>query len=156
MSMKCALLSVYDKTGITQFAGELARLGIKIISTGGTAKALAQEDIPHQQVEEVTTFPEILDGRVKTLHPHIHAGILFRRNLETDQKKLEELGIEPVDLVAVNLYPFARTAADPHASLNEVLEMIDIGGPAMLRSAAKNFRWVLPVCQPSSYVASNS
>lgn len=151
-SPKFALLSVYDKTGITEFARNLHRLGIKIISTGGTSKALAAEGIPHQQAEEITSFPEIMDGRVKTLHPHIHGGILFRRNVESDQQKLRELRINPIDIVAVNLYPFARTAADPSASLEDVLEMIDIGGPAMLRAAAKNYPWVLPICQPSKYV----
>lgn len=151
MSIKRAVLSVYDKTSITEFAADLVRLGVEIVSTGGTSKALASAGITHQQVEEVTSFPEIMDGRVKTLHPHIHAGILSRRDREEDQSLLKELGIVPIDLVAVNLYPFARTAADPRASLEDVLEMIDIGGPAMLRAAAKNFRGVLPICKPSSY-----
>lgn len=151
MSLHRALLSVYDKTSITDFARDLVRLGIEIVSTGGTSRALAQENIPHRQVDEITSFPEIMDGRVKTLHPHVHAGILYRRDVESDRERLSELGIGPIDLVAVNLYPFARTAADSNASLSDVLEMIDIGGPAMLRAAAKNFPWVLPICQPSRY-----
>jgi phosphoribosylaminoimidazolecarboxamide formyltransferase/IMP cyclohydrolase len=151
MSVKRALLSVYDKTGIAEFAAELVRLNVEILSTGGTAKALENAGIPHKKVEEITGFPEIMDGRVKTLHPKIHGGILARRHMEGDLRQLDELGIEPLDLVCVNLYPFARTAADPHASLDDVLEMIDIGGPAMLRAAAKNFKWVLPVCNPSHY-----
>jgi phosphoribosylaminoimidazolecarboxamide formyltransferase/IMP cyclohydrolase len=151
MKISRALLSVYDKTGIVEFARKLTELGVAILSTGGTATALQQAGVPHLRVDEVTSFPEILGGRVKTLHPAIHAGILFRRNLEEDSRKLAELGIKPIDLVAVNLYPFARTAADPHAEEETVIEMIDIGGPAMLRSAAKNHRWVLPVCKPARY-----
>ncbi len=151
MAVKRALLSVYDKTGVTEFAAELVRLDVEILSTGGTAKALETAGIPHRKVEEITGFPEIMDGRVKTLHPKIHGGILARRRVEGDLRQISELDIEPIDLVCVNLYPFARTAADPHASLDDVLEMIDIGGPAMLRAAAKNFKWVLPVCNPSRY-----
>ncbi len=151
MAIRTALISVYDKTGITEFAAELHGLGVKIISTGGTSKALQTAGIPHQQVEEITGFPEIMDGRVKTLHPHVHGGILARREVNSDLDKIAELGIGPIDLVAVNLYPFARTAANPNASLSDALEMIDIGGPAMLRAAAKNFRGVLPVCKPAAY-----
>ncbi|TKJ41251.1 bifunctional phosphoribosylaminoimidazolecarboxamide formyltransferase/IMP cyclohydrolase [candidate division LCP-89 bacterium B3_LCP] len=151
MQIKNALISVYDKTKVTDFARDLVRLDVNIISTGGTSKALSQENIPHRQAEEITNFPEILDGRVKTLHPHIHAGILFRRNLEDDKKCLTDLGIDSIDLIAVNLYPFARTAADPNASHEDVLEMIDIGGPSMLRAAAKNYPFVLPICIPSRY-----
>jgi phosphoribosylaminoimidazolecarboxamide formyltransferase / IMP cyclohydrolase len=151
MSMQRALLSVYDKTGIIEFARDLVRLGVQVISTGGTSKALAQNGIVHLRVDEVTGFPEILDGRVKTLHPAIHAGLLFRRDREEDLQSITKLGIQPLDMVAVNLYPFARTAADPKARPEDVIEMIDIGGPSMLRSAAKNFRWVLPVCRPARY-----
>jgi phosphoribosylaminoimidazolecarboxamide formyltransferase/IMP cyclohydrolase len=151
MAIKRALLSVYDKTGITEIAAELVRLGVEIISTGGTSKALQTAGIPHKQVEEITNFPEIMDGRVKTLHPHVHGGILARRDFEEDTDKLAELGIDTIDIIVVNLYPFARTAADPKAALEDVLEMIDIGGPSMLRAAAKNFHWVLPVCLPSTY-----
>ncbi len=151
MSPPRALLSVFDKTGIIEFAGALVRLGFQVISTGGTSKALQESQIPHLRVDEVTKFPEMLDGRVKTLHPAVHGGILFRRDREEDRQALAQQGIEPLDIVAVNLYPFARTAADPHASLETVIEMIDIGGPAMLRSAAKNYRWVLPICRPQRY-----
>jgi phosphoribosylaminoimidazolecarboxamide formyltransferase/IMP cyclohydrolase len=151
MSSKRALLSVYDKTGIVEFARDLVRLGFQVISTGGTSKTLEQNGISHLRVDEVTGFPEILEGRVKTLHPAIHGGLLFRRDREEDRRSIAKLGIEPLDLVAVNLYPFARTAADPQAKPEDVIEMIDIGGPSMLRSAAKNFRWVLPVCNPSRY-----
>jgi phosphoribosylaminoimidazolecarboxamide formyltransferase/IMP cyclohydrolase len=151
MTIKRALLSVYDKTGITELAAELVHLGVEIISTGGTSRALQTAGIPHKQVEEITNFPEIMDGRVKTLHPHVHGGILARRDVPADADKLAELGINTIDMIVVNLYPFARTAADPKAALSDVLEMIDIGGPSMLRAAAKNFRWVLPVCQPSDY-----
>jgi len=151
MPIKRALLSVYDKTRIVELATDLVKLGVQIISTGGTSRALQQADVPHQRVDEVTGFPEILDGRVKTLHPRIHAGILFRRDHDEDLQSLKKLQIEGIDLVAVNLYPFARTAADPHAKLADVIEMIDIGGPAMLRAAAKNFQWVLPICRPSRY-----
>ncbi len=151
MQIKRALLSVYDKTGIIEFARDLTRLGVQIISTGGTSHALKQSGVPHLRVDEVTSFPEILDGRVKTLHPSIHGGILFRRDRAEDLESIAKLGIEALDLVAVNLYPFSRTAADPHAKLEDVIEMIDIGGPAMLRSAAKNFRWVLPLCRPARY-----
>ena len=151
MAIKRALLSVYDKTGITELAAELVHLGIEIISTGGTSKALQTADIPHKQIEEITNFPEMMEGRVKTLHPHVHGGILARRDVPNDLEILDELGIGTIDMIVVNLYPFARTAADPKAALNDVLEMIDIGGPSMLRAAAKNFHWVLPVCQPAAY-----
>jgi phosphoribosylaminoimidazolecarboxamide formyltransferase / IMP cyclohydrolase len=151
MSIQRALLSVYDKTGIIEFARDLVRLGVQVISTGGTSKALEQNGIAHLPVDEVTGFPEILDGRVKTLHPAIHGGLLFRRDREEDLLSIARLGIEPLDLVAVNLYPFARTAADPKAKPQDIIEMIDIGGPSMLRSAAKNYRWVLPVCRPVRY-----
>ncbi len=153
MSIKRALISVYDKTGVTEFAAQLHQLGVEIISTGGTAKAITSTGIPVRQVDEITGFPEIMSGRVKTLHPHVHGGILARRNIASDMDKLSELNIGTIDLVAVNLYPFARTAADPNADLTDVLEMIDIGGPAMLRAAAKNFLYVLPVCRPSAYEA---
>lgn len=151
MKINRALVSVYDKTGVVEFARKLTDFGVAILSTGGTATALQQAGVPHLRVDAVTSFPEILGGRVKTLHPAIHAGILFRRDMEEDRRTLAELGIEPIDLVAVNLYPFARTAADTHAAPEAVIEMIDIGGPAMLRSAAKNHRWVLPVCRPTRY-----
>ena len=151
MSIKRVLLSVYDKTGIVEFAKGLAALDIQIISTGGTAKALEQAGLKIIKVDQVTGFPEMMDGRVKTLHPKIHGGILYRRNEEGDRKSLKDHGIVGIDLVAVNLYPFARTAADPHASMDDVIEMIDIGGPAMLRAAAKNYQWVLPICRPGRY-----
>lgn len=151
MLIQRALLSVYDKTGIVEFARDLVRLGVQVISTGGTSKTLEQNGIAHLRVDEVTGFPEILDGRVKTLHPAIHGGLLFRRDRQEDRDSIARLGIEPIDMVVINLYPFARTAANPQARPEEVIEMIDIGGPSMLRSASKNFRWVLPVCNPARY-----
>jgi len=151
MTNKRALISVFDKTNITEFAAGLVKLGYEIISTGGTAKALETTGVPLKKVEDITGFPEIMDGRVKTLHPKIHGGILARRNVPSDEEKLAELGIGLIDIVAVNLYPFVRTSADPNASLDDVIEMIDIGGPGMLRAAAKNYRWVLPICRPSDY-----
>ncbi|MFH1735669.1 MAG: bifunctional phosphoribosylaminoimidazolecarboxamide formyltransferase/IMP cyclohydrolase, partial [bacterium] len=151
MAVKRALISVYDKTNVTEFAAGLVKLNYEIISTGGTANALHTAGIPHKKVEEITQFPEIMDGRVKTLHPNVHGGILARRNVPADVQKLEELGIGMIDVVAVNLYPFVRTAANPNASLDDVIEMIDIGGPGMLRAAAKNYRWALPICRPADY-----
>ncbi len=151
--IKRALISVSDKAGIVDLARELAKLEIEIISTGGTAKLLATAGVPVRQVSEVTGFPEILDGRVKTLQPAIHGGILAIRDNPEHQKQLAEHAITPIDLVIVNLYPFRQTISKPDVSLPEAIENIDIGGPTMIRSAAKNYRDVVVVVQPERYAA---
>jgi phosphoribosylaminoimidazolecarboxamide formyltransferase / IMP cyclohydrolase len=146
-----ALISVSDKTGVVDFARGLVDRGFTIISTGGTAKALAAAGLPVTQVSEVTGAPEMMDGRVKTLHPVIHGGILARRHHAGDQAALDRFGIQPIDLVAVNLYPFRETAANRAAPFEDVVENIDIGGPSMIRAAAKNFQDVLVVVEPTDY-----
>jgi len=146
-----AIVSVYDKTGVVDFARGLSELGIEILSTGGTQAALAQAGIPVTSVSDVTGFPEILGGRVKTLHPSIHGGILARRGEARHMEELGRLKIRPVDLVVVNLYPFSETAARPGASQEEILEMIDVGGPTMLRAAAKNYQDVVVLVDPADY-----
>ena len=149
--MRRALLSVSDKTGIVDFARGLAAGGFEIVSTGGTARALADAGVAVVQVSSVTGFPEMMDGRVKTLHPAVHAGILARRDEPGDLRALDDHGIRPVDIVAVNLYPFARVAADPDAGVGALIEEIDIGGPTLVRAAAKNFRDVVVVVDPGDY-----
>lgn len=146
-----ALISVSDKTGVVGFASELAELGWEIISTGGTHTRLLDNGIRVTGISEVTGFPECLDGRVKTLHPAVHGGILAIRDNPAHRQQLSELSIETIDLVAVNLYPFRETVSKPDVSLEEAIENIDIGGPAMLRSAAKNHRDVIVVCDPGDY-----
>jgi phosphoribosylaminoimidazolecarboxamide formyltransferase / IMP cyclohydrolase len=146
-----ALISVSDKTGVVEFARELARLGFELVSTGGTRKHLEAADLPVTGVSEVTGFPEILDGRVKTLHPRIHGGILADRSKAAHTAALAEHGIQRFDLVAVNLYPFASTVARPGIEDAEAIEMIDIGGPAMIRAAAKNFASLAVVVDPGDY-----
>ena len=146
-----AILSVSDKTGIVEFARGLSGLGVELISTGGTAKAVASAGLRVTNVSEVTGFPEMMDGRVKTLHPAVHGGILARRSRPDDLAALERQGIKPVDLVVVNLYPFARTAANPETPFDQLVEEIDIGGPSMVRAAAKNFQDVLVVVDPADY-----
>ncbi len=148
-----ALLSVYDKSGIIDFARELADLGFELVSTGGTFAALESAGLNVTRVSEVTGFPEILDGRVKTLHPSIHGGLLARTELPEHVDQLREHDITPIDLLAVNLYPFEETIAKPNVPEEEAVEQIDIGGPAMLRAAAKNFRNVIVVTDPSDYPA---
>ena len=148
---RLALLSVHDKAGIVDFARALIGSGFTILSTGGTARVLTEARIPVTEVSEHTGFPEMLDGRVKTLHPRIHGGLLARRDRPDHLATLRETGIEPIELVAVNLYPFERTALRPGTTREEVIEMIDIGGPSMLRSAAKNHRDVTVVVDPSDY-----
>lgn len=148
---KRALLSVSDKTGIVDFARGLVAGGFEIVSTGGTARTLAEAGLAVIPVSSVTGFPELLDGRVKTLHPAVHAGILARRGEAGDLRAVETLGIRPVDLVAVNLYPFARVAADPAAGVDALIEEIDVGGPTLVRAAAKNFRDVVVVVEPRDY-----
>ncbi|HZK25603.1 MAG TPA: bifunctional phosphoribosylaminoimidazolecarboxamide formyltransferase/IMP cyclohydrolase [Oscillospiraceae bacterium] len=151
MTTKLALLSVSDKTGIVGFARGLAAQGYTIISTGGTQKTLADAGVPVQSVAEITGFPEILDGRVKTLHPYIHGGILARRDLASHQQQLAEHQIKTIDLVAVNLYPFAATIAKKDVTLAQAIENIDIGGPTMVRSAAKNYKYVTVAVNPARY-----
>lgn len=146
---KRALVSVSDKSGLVAFAKALRLLGIDILSTSGTRRTLAEAGVDVIDIAAVTGFPEIMAGRVKTLHPKIHGGILARR--DADAEAMAEHGIEPIDLVAVNLYPFERTIADPGRSFADAVENIDIGGPAMLRSAAKNHLHVLAVVDPNDY-----
>ncbi|MGB2953164.1 MAG: bifunctional phosphoribosylaminoimidazolecarboxamide formyltransferase/IMP cyclohydrolase, partial [Gaiellaceae bacterium] len=148
-----ALLSVYDKEGLEEFARGLAGLGAELISSGGTAKQLKHAGIVVTTVEEVTEVPEMLGGRVKTLHPRIHAGILAQRDRRDDLAALAEHEIRPFDLVCVNLYPFAEVAGRHGTTEEKAVEMIDIGGPAMLRAAAKNFAHVAPVSSPEQYEA---
>ena len=149
--MPTALLSVSDKTGLVDFARGLNKLGWGLISTGGTAKALRDAGVPVREVSEITKFPEMLDGRVKTLHPAIHGGLLARRDLPDHINALREHGIAPIDLVAVNLYPFEQTAARKDVTPADVIEQIDIGGPSMLRSAAKNYESVTVIVDPADY-----
>ena len=151
MNPVTALLSVSDKTGIVEFARALHGAGVKLLSTGGTAKLLAQADLPVTEVSEVTGFPEMLDGRVKTLHPRIHGGLLARRDLPAHMAALAEHGIAPIDLLVINLYPFAQATARPDCTLDDAIENIDIGGPAMLRAAAKNWPDVAVVIDPADY-----
>jgi phosphoribosylaminoimidazolecarboxamide formyltransferase/IMP cyclohydrolase len=148
-----ALLSVSDKTGLVEFARGLVELGIEIVSTGGTARELADAGIPVRQVSELTGFPEIMDGRVKTLHPKLYAGLLALRDDRRHLRSAEEHEVEFIDLVCVNLYPFERTAAQRGVADAEVVENIDIGGPTMIRAAAKNAQFVAPVVSPESYDA---
>ncbi len=149
MPIGLALFSVSDKTGLVPFAKALAKRGVTILSSGGTAKALAAEGIPVRTVEDYTGSPEVMGGRVKTLHPRVHGGILARAG--TDDADLARLGAQQIDLVVVNLYPFEKVAADPKASLEDLIENIDIGGPSMVRSAAKNHARVTIVCDPKDY-----
>ncbi|MGD8500980.1 MAG: bifunctional phosphoribosylaminoimidazolecarboxamide formyltransferase/IMP cyclohydrolase, partial [Phycisphaerales bacterium] len=146
-----AIISVSDKTGVSDFAQKLSRLGYEIFSTGGTKKALAEAKVPVKSVSEITGFPEILNGRVKTLHPAVHGGLLAKRNLSAHLEELAKNKIELIDLVAVNLYPFVQTVAKEGVSLDEALENIDIGGPTMIRAAAKNFPGVIVVVDPADY-----
>src|SRR4051812_28210145 len=149
--MPRALISVSDKTGIVEFASRLAALKWELVSTGGTAKALRSAGLAPRDIADVTGFPEMLDGRVKTLHPVVHGGLLARRDLPEHMKALEEHDIAPIDLVVVNLYPFRETAAKKGIEPEDVVEQIDIGGPSMLRSAAKNFVSVFVVVDPRDY-----
>ncbi len=148
--IKRALISVSNKSGLVEFARGLSELGVEIVSTGGTAKALQEANVPVTYISDVTGFPEILDGRVKTLHPNVHAGILAQRTPE-HLAQLKELNITPIDLVVVNLYPFKETVAKPDVTLAEAIENIDIGGPTMVRAAAKNYQHVLVVVDPERY-----
>ena len=151
MQVGRALISVFDKTGLDVFARGLSELGVEIVASGGTAAYIGELGIDVVPVEELTDFPELLGGRVKTLHPRIHAGILARRGLESDLDELREHGIGTFDLVCVNLYPFQSVTARRNVREEDAVEMIDIGGPALLRAAAKNFVDVVPVCEASRY-----
>src|SRR3989339_543434 len=151
MKAKRALVSVSDKTGIIDFVKELHKLGLEILSTGGTAKALRDGGLPVKDVSEVTGFPEIMDGRVKTLHPKIHGGLLARRDKPEHLEALQKLEIGLIDLVVINLYPFLKVTADPKVDLETAIENIDIGGPAMLRASAKNYAGVAVITDPADY-----
>ncbi|MBX2812632.1 MAG: bifunctional phosphoribosylaminoimidazolecarboxamide formyltransferase/IMP cyclohydrolase [Myxococcales bacterium] len=149
--MARALISVTDKTGLPEFAEGLVQLGIELVSTGGTARVLKEHHIPHVELQQFTEWPEMLDGRVKTLHPRVHAGILARRSLDTHAAQMQTHGLDYIDLVVVNLYDFHGTVSKPGVGESEVIEAIDIGGPSLLRAAAKNYEDVLVVVHPSNY-----
>ncbi len=151
MPIQRAILSVTDKTGIVEFAAKLAGLKVELVSTGGTAKLLRDAGVPVKDISELTGFPEMMDGRVKTLHPKVHGGILHIRNNPTHVAAAREHGIQPIDMVVVNLYAFEKTASKPGVDFDEIIENIDIGGPSMVRSAAKNFRDVAIVTSPEDY-----
>ena len=151
MQIKRALISVSNKEGVVEFARQLHEAGVEIISTGGTMKAIKEAGIPVTYVSDVTGFPEIMDGRVKTLNPYIHGGILAVRDNAEHVAQMAEHGIKGIDLVAVNLYPFKETIAKPDVTLAEAIENIDIGGPAMVRASAKNFKFVTIVTNPAKY-----
>ena len=151
LALERALISVYDKTGIVEFARELEAMGTEIVSTGGTAKLLRESGVSVRDVSDLTGWPEMLGGRVKTLHPKVHGGILFQRGKEDDRKQVSEHSLAAIDLVVVNLYPFSATAAKPGVTAEELIENIDIGGPAMVRSAAKNFQSVGVVTDAGDY-----
>lgn len=151
MKIKRALISVSDKTGVVDFARALHEAGVEIVSTGGTMKAIKGAGIPVTYVSDVTGFPEIMDGRVKTLNPYIHGGILAVRDNPEHVREMKEHKITGIDLVAVNLYPFKATIEKPGVTLAEAIENIDIGGPAMVRAAAKNFKFVTIVTNPGRY-----
>lgn len=146
-----ALISLTDKTGIEGFAAQLRSLGVEILSTGGTARKLREGGVEVKDVSDFTGFPEMLDGRVKTLHPLVHAGILNQRDNEEHRLQCQRHGIADIDLVAVNLYAFEKAVADPGCSLGDAIENIDIGGPTLLRAAAKNFQHVTVVVDPNDY-----
>jgi phosphoribosylaminoimidazolecarboxamide formyltransferase/IMP cyclohydrolase len=146
-----ALVSVSDKTGVVEFVRQLQEMGVEIISTGGTAKSLSDAGLKVIGISDVTGFPEMLEGRVKTLHPAVHGGILADRTKPDHMQTIENHGIKPIDMVVVNLYPFAQTVAKPGVTLEDAVENIDIGGPSMVRSAAKNFAAVAIVVDPNDY-----
>ena len=146
-----ALISLTDKAGIEDFASQLQEMGVEILSTGGTAKKMRDSGIKVMDVSEFTGFPEMLDGRVKTLHPKVHGGILAQKSNPDHLAQMEAHGLQPIDLIAVNLYAFEKTVADPDCSLADAIENIDIGGPTMLRAAAKNYRDVTVLVDPADY-----
>ncbi len=149
--IKRALISVSDKKGVVDFARELAGMGIEILSTGGTAKSLRDAGVPVIEVSDYTGFPEMLDGRLKTLHPKIHGGLLSRRSNPKDMEDIRKHGINTIDMVVVNLYPFEATISKPNVTFAEAIENIDIGGPTMLRAASKNFQDVAVIVDPGDY-----
>ena len=151
MKISRALISVSDKRGVAEFARALERQGVDIISTGGTADLLRKEKIPVREISSFTAFPEVLEGRVKTLHPRVHGGLLYKRGNAKHEAEARECGFEPIDLVVVNLYPFEATIAKPDVTLAEAIENIDIGGPSMIRSAAKNYESVTVIVDPTDY-----
>src|SRR4030066_1374274 len=151
LSIKRAIISVTDKSGIIEFARQLAGFGIDILSTGGTARTLKEPGIAVTDVSQYTGFPEMMDGRVKTLHPKVHGGILGRRDIQEHMRQMTEHGIEPIDMVVINLYQFDKAVARPDCKFEDAIENIDIGGPSMIRSAAKNFESVAVVTDPSDY-----
>src|SRR3989442_9657091 len=153
MKVRRALVSVHDKAGVVELARALRELGVELLSTGGTARLLRDSGVPVREVADVTGFPEMLDGRVKTLHPKIHGGILARLDSPEHAAALEQHGIPPIDLVVVALYPFEATVARPGVTRAEAMEQIDVGGPAMIRAAAKNHASVAVVTDPSQYEA---
>lgn len=149
--MQRALISLTDKSGIEEFARQLQDLGIEILSTGGTAKKMRENGIAVKDVAEFTGFPEMLDGRVKTLHPKVHGGILFQRSNASHLEQMAAHGLQQIDLIAVNLYAFDKATQDPNCSVANAIENIDIGGPTMLRAAAKNFQDVTVIVDPADY-----
>ncbi len=151
MKIKRALISVSDKAGIAEFARALEKMGVDIISTGGTAELLRQEQVPVRDISSFTDYPEVLEGRVKTLHPRVHGGLLYKRGNALHEQQAREQGFQPIDLVVVNLYPFEKTIAREGVTLAEAIEQIDIGGPSMIRSAAKNYQSVTVVVDPADY-----
>ena len=151
VKIKTALISVSDKTDLVPFARKLVGYGVTIISTGGTAKTLSEAGIQVTPIDQVTGFPEMMDGRVKTLHPKVHGGLLALRDKPDHAKAMADHGINAIDLVCVNLYPFENTIAQPDVTDDEAIEQIDIGGPSMIRSAAKNHRYVTCVTDPKQY-----
>ena len=151
VKIKRALVSVSDKTGAIQLGQTLHAMGVQILSTGGTARSLQEAGIPVVEVSKYTGFPEMMDGRIKTLHPKIHGALLGKRDNAEHMQQMKIHGIEPIDLVVVNLYPFEKTVAKPDCTLEEAIENIDIGGPTMLRSSAKNYNDVAVVTDPQDY-----
>jgi len=146
-----AIISLSDKSGIQEFAKELQAFNVEILSTGGTAKVLRESGLKITDISEYTGFPEMLDGRVKTLHPKVHGGLLGIRGNPEHVKKMNEHGIQPIDMVVINLYPFEATVAKPNCTLEEAIENIDIGGPSMLRAGAKNYPYVTVIVDPANY-----
>src|SRR5216117_4551900 len=153
MKITRALISVSDKTGIAKFARSLERQGVDVISTGGTADLLRKEKIPVRDISSFTAFPEVLEGRVKTLHPRMHGDLLYKRGNPKHEAEARECGFEPIDLVVVNLYPFEETIGKPDVTLAQAIENIYIGGPSMIRSAAKNYESVTVLVDPADYGA---
>src|SRR5436853_7083823 len=151
MRITRALISVSNKKGVAGFARALAKQSVDIIPPGGTAELLRKEGVPVRDISSFTDFPEVLEGRVKTLHPRVHGGLLYKRGNELHERQARECGFQPIDLVVVNLYPFEATIQKPDVTLEEAIEQIDIGGPAMVRSAAENYESVTVVVEPAGY-----